>query len=82
MPDSFTLTIPTKKGDLTLEAELRVFGYTHKISVWVEGIEFLFEPDEERNYRAVLADPQLQSHRIDRSLIEAIAQEIRALLVD
>ena len=31
-----------------------ILGYTLKISVDVNGTEVLFEPDEERNYRAVM----------------------------
>ncbi len=35
---------------------LQLGSYTHKIQVYVNGTEVLFEPDEERNYRAYI-DP-------------------------
>jgi len=35
-------------------AKLIVTGYTHKFGVDVNGQNIIFEPDEERNYRAVI----------------------------
>ena len=37
-----------------LKASLVVTGYTHKFNVDVNGQIIVFEPDEERNYRAVI----------------------------
>jgi hypothetical protein len=76
MAESFTLSVPYKQGEKQVEAELRVFGYTHKIAVMVDGAEILFEPDEERNYRAVLPDPQTQKSNLDMELIRGIAAEL------
>ena len=52
MPESFLLSVQYKNEKKQFESELRVFGYTHKIAVNVNGTEIIFEPDEERNYRA------------------------------
>lgn len=76
MPESFLLSVQYKNEEKQFESELRVFGYTHKIAVNVNGIEIIFEPDEERNYRAVLPDPDLKNKNIDLRLIQIIAEEL------
>lgn len=48
-------------------------GYTHKIQVQLEGITILFEPDEERYYRAVT---EHQDRSIDVGLLKAIASTL------
>lgn len=80
MPESFLLTVQYKNEEKQFESELRVFGYTHKIAVNVNGIEIIFEPDEERNYRAVLTEPDLKNSKLDPQLIKTIAEELEANL--
>ena len=74
MAEAFTLVVNYKGKEYQLESELRVFGYTHKIAINLEGAEILFEPDEERNYRAVI--PEGSKIEIDIGLIQAIAKEL------
>ena len=76
MAESFILVVNYKGKEYQLDSELRVFGYTHKIAVNLEGGEILFEPDEERNYRAVI--PEGSKIEIDIGLIQAIAKELEA----
>ncbi len=80
MPESFLLSVQYKNEEKQFESELRVFGYTHKIAVNVNGIEIIFEPDEERNYRAVMAEPDLKKSNLDPQLIKTIAEELEATL--
>ncbi|MBC7850801.1 MAG: hypothetical protein H7Y31_13755 [Chitinophagaceae bacterium] len=75
MPEKFTINI-SELNDRSFYAELRVFGYTHKIAVIVNDVEIIFEPDEERNYRAVVSETAMNEHRIDRNIIAAIAAEL------
>ena len=63
----------------TYEAELRVFGYTYKIAMMIDDTEVLFEPDEERNYRAVIPYEALPK-KLDHELLKAIADELEANL--
>lgn len=51
-----SLELPVQIGDKTilLPAELKVWGYSHRILVTWEGQVITFEPDEERNYRALI----------------------------
>ncbi len=80
MAEAFTLVIFYKGEQKNLDAELRVIGYTHKIAININDIEVLFEPDEERNYRAVLSDADMNKKRIDVDLIRLIAAELEANL--
>jgi hypothetical protein len=57
-------------------------GFTYKIKVEVNGQEVLFEPDEERNYRAIGNPEKLASGKIDVELIKAIGGAIEAILKD
>lgn len=50
----FRRTVRYKGQELMLKASLVVTGYTHKFNVDVNGQIIVFEPDEERNYRAVI----------------------------
>ncbi|WP_207427979.1 hypothetical protein [Pedobacter sp. SYSU D00535] len=57
MEEGFKLPITYKGQEKELEATLTASGYTHKFHVDIDGVGVFFEPDEERNYRAVL-DPK------------------------
>ena len=78
MPGSFLLSVQYKNEEKQFESELRVFGYTHKIAVNVNDIEIIFEPDEERNYRAVLTEPEINKKKIDIELLRLIAEELES----
>jgi hypothetical protein len=52
--DTFDIPVTYKGKELLFKSHLLILGYIHKISVDVNGTEVLFEPDEERNYRAVM----------------------------
>ena len=78
MAESFTLVVNYEGKEYQLDSELRVFGYTHKIAVNLLGGEILFEPDEERNYRAVIPKSEGSTTKIDIGLIQAIIKELEA----
>ena len=50
----FELSVEYKGDQLLLKASLIVTGYTHKFMVELDRQTIVFEPDEERNYRAVI----------------------------
>lgn len=57
-------------------------GYTHKIQVDVNGRIIMFEPDEERNYRAMVDAAQLKkAAKVDVALLQAIAHVIESVIV-
>ena len=50
-----------------------MFGFTHKFRVDVNGQVILFEPDEERNYRAVIDYADIDKNKnIDVGLLKEI----------
>jgi hypothetical protein len=82
MAEKFSLQIHYKNKDLGLPAELRVTGYTHKIAVSIGDVEVIFEPDEERNYRVVAADPLNTTTAIEPALLKLIVDELEKGLKD
>jgi hypothetical protein len=81
MSDLFELPVEYKGKELLLPAELLRMGFTHKISVTVSGIDILFEPDEERNYRAVLAETDRDKiSSLPTDLLQLICQTLDELL--
>ncbi|MBD0331192.1 MAG: hypothetical protein ICV66_00910 [Chitinophagaceae bacterium] len=79
MDEPFELPVTYKSKELLFPALLLMLGYTHKFQVQVNGLEVLFEPDEERNYRAVIEPEQVKSSKIDVELLKAIAGAIEAI---
>ena len=49
MEDTFDIPVTYNGKELLFKSRLLILGYTHKISVDVNGTEVLYEPDEERN---------------------------------
>jgi len=82
----FRLTMET--FDITVEyrGELRPFhgrldsyGFSYRIIVEIDGREVIFEPDEERNLRAVLLNPERSDHRL-KDLVRIIGDELQKRL--
>ncbi len=79
MNEPFELPITYKGKELLFPSRLLQLGYTHKFQVQVNGLEVLFEPDEERNYRAVVAPVLVEKSNIDVELLQAIAEVIQLI---
>ncbi len=80
MYEPFEIPVIYKGKELSFPAKLLKLGYTHKIHVDVNGQDILFEPDEERNYRAIVDPEKLGSNQIDFELLKAISQAIEAIV--
>jgi hypothetical protein len=80
MDDVYEIPVQYKGEELLVPAHLMVTGYTHKFRVEVSGQEILFEPDEERNYRALLDTELCNSAKIDIDFLQAIAAGLEAAL--
>jgi hypothetical protein len=76
--DEFEIEIGDGDNRAQYPARLLIMGYTHKIEVDVNGIPVMFEPDEERNYRAVVAN----EHRdqLNVQLLKQLADAIEAVV--
>ena len=55
MEDSFSIEVDFNGKEYSFEARLIAIGYTHKLCIIINDVEVTFEPDEERNYRAILS---------------------------
>jgi hypothetical protein len=74
MEDAFIITITYNGNTYTFETCIVWTGYQHKIVVNIDDTLVSFEPDEERNYRAVLHSEQTDiSKSVTPGLLEAIA---------
>lgn len=80
MEESFFLDVDYKGETMEFEGWLLVTGYQHKIEMDLFGTKVLFEPDEERNYRAVVGVDDLNNRKLDRYLFQAVAERLESLL--
>jgi hypothetical protein len=81
MDDRFEIPVIYKGDEQSFKAQILMLGYTHKIQVWVEDKEIFFEPDEERNYRALIDTTKLNTGKeIDIDLLKAIAESIESVV--
>lgn len=81
MDESFQIPVLYKGQELSFISRLLIYGYSHKIEVEVNGTKIMFEPDEERNYRAVLDIEQVKTNeKMDIELLKVIAQAIESIV--
>ena len=78
MNEEFDLSVVFDNKQYHFKTKLLQFPLTHKFQVDVNDIEVLFEPDEERNYRAVLPENADDQKPPDIELLKAIAGELEA----
>jgi hypothetical protein len=82
MENTFEISVDFKGQTRIYRGELRPYGYTYKIVIGVNNTEVSFEPDEERNFRA-LVPPDLPPSAIpETGLLEAIATALEESLKD
>ena len=79
MEETFELPVMYENREILFPAELQQTGYTHRFRVEVAGQDVFFEPDEERNYRAVV-NVETETNEISRDLLQAIAATIESLV--
>ena len=80
MEDEFILPVSFEGKELELPARLLRYGYTVKIEVEIDGTPVVFEPDEERNWRAVMGFEDLVAgKKVKKELVEVVAGVIGEL---
>ncbi len=78
--DQVLLTINFRGRSLEVPTVLRQFGYSYRIDVTISDSIVSFEPDEERNWRALVSYEDMQANKqLDPDLLRAIAEELTAL---
>lgn len=79
--DEFELALTYTGKDLTFLVQLLNYGTSYKLQVEIEGTKVFFEPDEERNWRAVLSYEDVQGNKkLNPELLKAIAEKLDAIL--
>jgi hypothetical protein len=77
MENEFILPVCFQGNDLEFPAQIVQLGYVVKLMVIIEGVTVTFEPDEERNWRAVIAyDDLMLEKKLKKELVEAVAEAI------
>ena len=79
MQDSFTFSLPYNKTQREFEASFERRGYSYRINVTIDGALVSFEPDEERNFRAVIPVDYPDKQNIDVKMVAAIAGKLEEL---
>ena len=81
MDDDLEVPVTYKNQELIFNAKFVQFGYSYKFEVDVNGIIVFFEPDEERNFRAIIAPMNDHAnHNFDKELIQLIAETLMEIL--
>lgn len=73
MAEPFVITATYKNEQRDFDAEFVPFGYSYRIEVMIDGVKVIFEPDEEKNYRAYMPDATTVP---DSLLLKAIAEAL------
>jgi len=76
--ESFTFSILYKNQERNFDAVLQQYGYSYRITIPIDGMDIFFEPDEERNYRAILPDAA-GNKKVDAQLLQTIATRLEEI---
>jgi hypothetical protein len=81
MVEDFKIPVLYNNQRLNFPAQLVRYAYSYKIEVDVEGTLVYFEPDEERNWRAMIGQEEISVNRsLSRELLKAIASSIEEIV--
>ncbi len=69
MEMEFELPVKWGEEEMLIPGFLRKFGYQHQIVFQIEGQDYVFERDEERQFRVI---HQGEGEPLDRGLLQAI----------
>lgn len=81
MEDHVELPVTYNNQQLNFPARLLNYGYSYKLEVNIDGAKLLFEPDEERNWRALITYEDLNADsKINVDLLKAIVSSIEQMM--
>ena len=81
MVEDFKIPVLYNNQRLNFPAQLVRYAYSYKIEVDVEGTLVYFEPDEERNWRALVGQEEVSVNRnLNGELLKAIASSIEEIV--
>ena len=73
--DQFEVTVEHRGSMKTFVCTFSKFGYSYRFIIDVDGTEVIFEPDEERNLRAIVPVTHQDNSKI-RELVPLIGQQL------
>ena len=77
MSDELNIPVMFKGEELILPCRVLNYSNSYKLEVTIDDVIIQFEPDEERNWRAVLSWEDLQANKkVSKELVEAIAETL------
>ncbi len=79
MTEDFEIDVLIDNAVKKFDAEFRQQGYSYKIAVWVDGDEVIFEPDEERKFRAVSINHALVQNKKFVELVRMIGERLNEI---
>jgi hypothetical protein len=79
MEDIFLIPVHYNNTERQFEASLQVLGYTHRFHVAVDGVDVIFERDEEGSYRAIIP-PETPGKPPSTELLQRISEAIAQIL--
>ena len=81
MDEGFDLPVVFNNMELDFPVRFLHYGYSYKLEVDIDGAKILFEPDEERKWRALIAVEDIPARKkINIDLLRAIASSIEKML--
>ena len=80
MHETFDLPVWYNGKEIMLPSELQPYGYSHRIIVYIEDFPFVFEPDEEKNYRAIVSEQdRKKAEKVDQHLLQTVSETLQDL---
>ncbi len=81
MEEEFEFTGSYKGHNYLFKSSLLIYHTTHKFEVHIEDNKFIFEPDEEKNYRAIMEPSMIERlKKVDVGLLEAVSFTIKQIV--
>ena len=79
MTEEFQFDVTIDNGIKVFDAEFRKLGYGYKIAVWINDNEIIYEPDEERSFRAVSINQSFAENRKFMELVKLVGERLNEL---
>jgi hypothetical protein len=77
MEPDFLLPVQYNGNEYELPVRILKFGYIVKLEVVIKNTIITFEPDEQRNWRAVMGfEDLINGKKVNKELLEVIAEKI------
>jgi hypothetical protein len=74
--ETFDITINHRGESRTFRGRFNTYGFSYRFIVEVNGIEVIYEPDEERNLRAVVLSAKRSDDRLEE-VIALVGEELK-----